>query len=144
MAVIFIALLVLVGFVVTRGNGRSSGEVRAGAGGPTATVARRGGPSSSAAVTTSTSPTTSTSSTSTVPSTFPTTVTSSTLPGTGDVRTEPPGLLCAMIASRGYDYAAAVLYWQSQGQPPRMDVDGNGRPCETVYPPAAVRAYWHL
>lgn len=139
-AVIVIALLVLAGLVLTSNNRKSSGRVRTGPA-QSPSSARKGGTgsTSSAPVAASTVPTTVIS----APTTLPTTVTSSTLPGQGDVRTEPPGLTCNAIASRGYDYTAAVAYWQSQGQPPRMDVDGNGRPCETVYPPAAVQAFWH-
>ncbi len=40
-------------------------------------------------------------------------------------------------------YGVAVYYWLVEGRPARMDADGNGRPCETVYPPAEVNAYWN-
>jgi hypothetical protein len=62
--------------------------------------------------------------------------------GPGDVRTLGGGLFCRDLAAQGYSYAAAVDYWRSQGQPDRMDADLNGIPCETVYPRAAVVAYW--
>ena len=54
----------------------------------------------------------------------------------------PPGLSCRQIADGGYSYAVAVAYWYYEGLPARMDVDGNGIPCETVYPPAVVQAFW--
>jgi hypothetical protein len=39
-------------------------------------------------------------------------------------------------------YGLAVYYWFTEGRPDRMDADGNGRPCETVYPADEVQAYW--
>jgi hypothetical protein len=35
-----------------------------------------------------------------------------------------------------------VAYWYDEGLPDRMDADGNGIPCETVYPAAVVQAFW--
>jgi hypothetical protein len=60
----------------------------------------------------------------------------------GDVLQEPAGLLCRDLEAKGYSYAAAIDYWQAAGQPSRMDVDGNGIPCETVYPVDDVAGYW--
>ena len=54
----------------------------------------------------------------------------------------PGGLLCKDLATRGASYSQAVAYWYSQGAPSRMDVDGNGIPCETVYPAAAISSFW--
>jgi hypothetical protein len=59
-----------------------------------------------------------------------------------DVRTLPAGLFCRELDAQAYSYTAAVDYWQLHGQPNRMDADGNGIPCETVYPAADVAAYW--
>ena len=44
------------------------------------------------------------------------------------------GLFCRDLASMGYGFSAAVVYWMAEGAPARMDADGNGIPCETVYP----------
>ena len=60
----------------------------------------------------------------------------------GDVRDQPAGLFCRDLDARGYGYSAAVDYWRLHGQPGRMDADGNGVPCETVYPATEVGAYW--
>jgi hypothetical protein len=43
---------------------------------------------------------------------------------------------------RRVSYSEAVDYWFLHGAPDRMDEDLNGIPCETVYPPADVSAYW--
>lgn len=51
-------------------------------------------------------------------------------------------LTCAQLRSRGFSYIQAVSYWYSEGEPSRMDADGNGQPCETVYPAADVRYYY--
>jgi hypothetical protein len=53
-----------------------------------------------------------------------------------------PGLYCRDLALRGTSYADAVIYWWSEGSPDRMDADHNGIPCETVYSPMAVAAFW--
>lgn len=39
-------------------------------------------------------------------------------------------------------YGLAVWYWVAEGRPDRMDADGNGIPCETVYPKEDVEEYW--
>jgi hypothetical protein len=62
--------------------------------------------------------------------------------GPGDVLQEPAGLLCRDLEAKGYSYAEAIDYWQAAGQPSRMDIDGNGIPCETVYPAAEVQRFW--
>lgn len=43
------------------------------------------------------------------------------------------GLLCRDLAEQGYGFWAAVPYWLGEGAPDRMDADGNGIPCETVF-----------
>ncbi|HEV7721138.1 MAG TPA: hypothetical protein VGO60_07625 [Iamia sp.] len=53
-----------------------------------------------------------------------------------------PGLFCRDLVAEGIDYEAAVTYWETEGRPARMDDDGNGRPCETVYPAEEVAAFW--
>ncbi len=68
-----------------------------------------------------------------------------------------PGLFCRDLAQPPPDeqtsrwsypdyhlnYGVAVYYWLTEGRPARMDADGNGRPCETIYPTAEVNAYWN-
>jgi hypothetical protein len=51
-------------------------------------------------------------------------------------------LLCRDLLARGYSYADSVEYWHSQGDPAQLDVDSNGRPCETVYPKSNVASYY--
>lgn len=128
-----VVLVLIAALLLTRKDGDTGSQVSSGDR-PNGRTQGDGAPSTS--MTTTSSTTTST----TVPTTAASTT---TLPGQGDVLSEPPGLLCASLAHKGYDYRAAVTYWRAQGQPARMDVDGNGRPCETVYPPSAVRAFWH-
>ncbi|MFG1907257.1 hypothetical protein [Kribbella sp. NPDC048928] len=53
------------------------------------------------------------------------------------------GLFCRDLAARGASYAEAVRYWWYYGMPDRMDADKNGIPCETVYSPGAVNAFWN-
>lgn len=43
------------------------------------------------------------------------------------------GLSCRDLQSAGYGAVEAVAYWLREGMPARMDADGNGIPCETVY-----------
>ena len=62
--------------------------------------------------------------------------------GPGDVRGLAAGLFCRDLNARGYSYVAATDYWRRHGQPNQMDADRNGIPCETVYPPTDVSAYW--
>jgi hypothetical protein len=62
--------------------------------------------------------------------------------GPGDVRALAAGLFCRDLYARGYSYSAAVDYWRLHGQPNQMDIDRNGVPCETVYPPTDVSDYW--
>ncbi len=62
--------------------------------------------------------------------------------GPGDVRNLAAGLFCRDLMARGFSYAAATDYWRMHGQPNQMDADRNGIPCETVYPPTDVSAYW--
>ncbi len=62
---------------------------------------------------------------------------------TATVESRPSGApLCADLADDGYDYALAVGYWVEDGRPDRMDADGNGIPCETVYPAAEIDAFY--
>lgn len=53
----------------------------------------------------------------------------------------PADLLCRDLNARGLDYATAVAYWLRGGTPDRMDADGNGIPCETVYPTGDVEVF---
>lgn len=54
----------------------------------------------------------------------------------------PSGLYCRDLEARGLSYADAVRYYKREGYPDRMDADGNGIPCETVYSASSVQAYW--
>jgi len=47
-------------------------------------------------------------------------------------------LSCRDLADRGTSYDQAVVYWILEGAPDRMDADGNGIPCETVYQASEV------
>lgn len=41
-------------------------------------------------------------------------------------------------------YFGVVMYWFLEGRPtPRMDLDRNGRPCETLTAPAVVTDQWN-
>lgn len=71
----------------------------------------------------------------------PTTTTTET-PDLAPVETLAGGLLCRDLAAIGYPYEAAAWYWIGEGSPDRMDADGNGVPCETVYSGADVAAFW--
>ncbi len=53
-----------------------------------------------------------------------------------------PGLLCRDLFGSGYDYSNAIAYWVREGQPSRMDADGDAVPCETVYDPVDVASFW--
>jgi hypothetical protein len=134
-AVLVITLVLIAALLISGTKDDTTGQVRAGAQGGSGGSAKKSGAAGGGRKTT----TTTTSTTTTVPTTLPTTSTS-VLPG--DVRLEPPGLTCAALVGKSYPYDAAVAYWQLQGSPARMDVDGNGRPCETVYSPQAVQAFW--
>ena len=68
-----------------------------------------------------------------------TTAATSALPPVTDL---PAGLLCKDLAAKGRTYQDAVAYWRAHGQPGNMDADGNGIPCETVYPRGDVVAVW--
>jgi hypothetical protein len=52
------------------------------------------------------------------------------------------GLLCRDLRDRGYGFATALAYWLSEGTPSRMDKDGNGVPCETVYPASIIASHY--
>ncbi len=60
------------------------------------------------------------------------------------MRALPAGLFCRDLQARSYSYVAAVEYWRRHGQPNQMDADRNGIPCETVYSPSDVSAYWSV
>jgi hypothetical protein len=47
--------------------------------------------------------------------------------------------LCRDLKPEGPDFAEAVAYWLTEGAP-----DRNGIPCETVYPAAAVEAFFAM
>ena len=69
------------------------------------------------------------------------------------VPTVGPGQLCGEIADEGSEltvllpddetrYFGALLYWFMEGRPSRMDADGDGVPCETLFPEEIVDAVW--
>ena len=51
------------------------------------------------------------------------------------------GLFCRDVKAQGGTYEDAVNYYIDQGRPARMDKDGNGIPCETVYSKTVVQEY---
>ncbi len=52
------------------------------------------------------------------------------------------GLFCRDIAANGYGFDDALRYWWWDGSPERMDADGNGVPCETVYAAVEVANFY--
>ena len=54
------------------------------------------------------------------------------------------GLFCRDLEPDGHTFAEAVAYWLREGAPDRMDADGNGIPCETVYPSDAIEAFFFI
>ncbi|MCP4968409.1 MAG: DUF3160 domain-containing protein [bacterium] len=61
---------------------------------------------------------------------------------------EPPaptgleaGLFCRDLNTRGFPFWDAAIYWVSEGSTSRMDADGNGIPCETVYPEEQIDSF---
>jgi hypothetical protein len=54
---------------------------------------------------------------------------------------DPSGLLCRDLAGRGAGFGEAVAYWVREGAPERMDEDGNGIPCETVYDATEITGF---
>ena len=64
------------------------------------------------------------------------------LPQSSPIERLEPGLFCRDLNARGFSYAEAVAYWESEGRPSRMDASNNGIPCQTVYPRSEVEAYW--
>ncbi len=56
--------------------------------------------------------------------------------------TYPTGLLCRDVADSGGTYRNAVAYWILERAPGRMDADGNGIPCETVYDVFELDAFY--
>jgi hypothetical protein len=59
-------------------------------------------------------------------------------------------VLAATISQSGSDwpnasmwaYTAALAYWFLEGQPARMDADGNGIPCDLLFDSAVVAEVW--
>jgi hypothetical protein len=66
----------------------------------------------------------------------------SELPAPQGIEALPGGLFCRDLNAQGFSYSEAVDYWFLHGAPDQMDEDLNGIPCETVYSPAEVSAYW--
>jgi hypothetical protein len=64
------------------------------------------------------------------------------LPDPQGIESLPGGLFCRDLNAQGFSYSEATDYWFLHGAPDRMDEDLNGIPCETVYPPSDVNAYW--
>ena len=54
---------------------------------------------------------------------------------------EPPDQFCRDLNSSGYRFPDALAYWLMESTPDRMDADGNGVPCETVYDPMEIATY---
>lgn len=54
------------------------------------------------------------------------------------------GQFCRDLSAAGVPLEEAVAYWLLEGAPARMDADGNGIPCETVYPPEDFAALFPL
>jgi hypothetical protein len=50
----------------------------------------------------------------------------------------PPTAGRGLGADAGFLWS--VVYWNLEGQPERMDADGNGIPCETLYTPELIEA----
>jgi excalibur calcium-binding domain-containing protein len=46
------------------------------------------------------------------------------------------GRYCAIMRTAGWSYGRAAAYYEAHGRPAHMDADGDGVPCETVYPEA--------
>jgi hypothetical protein len=59
------------------------------------------------------------------------------------VASVPANLFCRDLVAMGASYGESVTYWWYSGMPSRMDADGNGIPCETVYSAVVVNAFWH-
>ncbi|MDJ0497814.1 MAG: DUF3160 domain-containing protein [Acidimicrobiia bacterium] len=55
----------------------------------------------------------------------------------------PSGQRCADLglADDVFEYEIAIAYWMLEGAPDRMDADGNGIPCETVFSRETVNQY---
>jgi hypothetical protein len=52
----------------------------------------------------------------------------------------PGGLFCRDVQAAGHSFDQAMAYWVREGRPARMDADGNGIPCETLYPAGDVES----
>jgi len=46
------------------------------------------------------------------------------------------------LSDQQFAYFGALLYWFLEGRPDRMDTDGNGVPCETLFPAWVVDLVW--
>jgi hypothetical protein len=57
------------------------------------------------------------------------------------VADEESGQLCRDLADSGLRFGDALAYWLMEGAPERMDADGNGIPCETVYDSMEIGSY---
>lgn len=51
-----------------------------------------------------------------------------------------PGMSCEELATAGYSYAEAVVYWTLYGSPADLDPDNNGLPCDANYEVSDVTA----
>lgn len=62
-----------------------------------------------------------------------------------------PGLFCRDLLALPYldglvsatSYLHVLAYWFQDGEPDRMDADGNAVPCETLFDPASVASVWN-
>ncbi len=54
------------------------------------------------------------------------------------------GLFCRDISDRSFNFSAALSYWVREGRPARMDADGDGIPCETVYAIEEIEAQFFV
>jgi hypothetical protein len=52
-----------------------------------------------------------------------------------------PGLFCRDLDERNFGFWTAAIYWVSEGSTSRMDADGNGIPCETIYPSDQIDSF---
>lgn len=56
------------------------------------------------------------------------------------IRTRDPGMSCEELATAGYSYAEAVVYWARYEAPSGLDSDMNGVPCDDTYEGSDVAA----
>lgn len=83
-------------------------------------------------------------STSVAPSTEPTVSTTAapttTMGADSAVRLLPAGLDCRALVDTGLSYSEVVRYWNGHAQPDELDPDGDGEPCEQVFPRSVIVA----